>query len=51
MIDTPVFADYIRSEAFLSALDLPVGTPLEFTLLGRGEYNANYLFTHPTTGQ
>ncbi len=51
MIDTPAIRDYIRSTDFLQPLGLPEGTMLDFSLLGRGEYNANYLFVHPFTGQ
>ena len=42
---------YLKSEAFLSPLGIPAGTVLEFSLLGQGEYNLNYVFSHPVTGQ
>ena len=47
MIHTAQFQDYLRSEAFLAPLGLPVGTQLDFAPLDRGEYNSNYTFTHP----
>ena len=42
---------YLRSNAFLEPLGLPVGTVLDLSLLGQGEYNQNYRFRHPVTGQ
>ena len=42
---------YIKSETFLSRLGLPSGTELALSLLGQGEYNLNYSFVHPATGQ
>lgn len=47
MIHTEKFQNYLRSDAFLSPLGLPDGTQLDFSPLGRGEYNTNYTFTHP----
>lgn len=43
--------DFLKSDAFLSPLGLPSGTELEFSPLGQGEYNLNYTFRHPVTGQ
>ena len=43
--------EYLRSPAFLEPLGLPAGTVLDFSLLGQGEYNQNYRFRHPMTGQ
>ena len=43
--------EYLRSPAFLEPLGLPAGTVLDFSLLGQGEYNQNYRFRHPVTGQ
>ena len=40
---------YLKSDGFLSSLGIPSGTELEFSLLGQGEYNINYVFTHPVT--
>jgi len=42
---------YLKSEAFLRPLGIPVGTELSFSPLGQGEYNLNYVFTHPVTKQ
>ena len=47
MTHTDEFQKYLRSDAFLAPLGLPGGTRLDFAPLGRGEYNANYTFTHP----
>ena len=43
--------EYLRSPVFLEPLGLPAGTVLDFSLLGQGEYNQNYRFRHPVTGQ
>lgn len=51
MIHSEPLYSYLKSEAFLSALGLPAETELSFAPLGQGEYNLNYLFTHPITGQ
>lgn len=51
MIHTEPLSSYLKSAAFLSPLGLPENTPLTFSVLGQGEYNLNYLFTHPVTGQ
>ena len=40
---------YLKSDGFLSPLGILSGTELEFSLLGQGEYNINYVFTHPVT--
>ena len=45
------YLPFLRSEAFLSPLGIPAGTELVFTVLGQGEYNLNYAFTHPVTQQ
>jgi len=45
------YLDFLKSEAFLAPLSIPAGTELEFAVLGQGEYNLNYVFTHPVTGQ
>lgn len=45
------FLDFLKSEAFLAPLGIPAGTELEFSVLGQGEYNLNYVFTHPVTEQ
>ena len=45
------YLDFLRSEAFLTPLGISAGTELEFSVLGQGEYNLNYVFSHPVTGQ
>lgn len=45
------YLDFLRSEEFLIPLDIPRGTELLFEVLGQGEYNLNYTFTHPVTGK
>ncbi len=42
---------YVQSENFLKQLELPRHTKLELSLLGQGEYNQNYWFTHPVSGK
>ena len=51
MIFKEPYAAYLKSEAFLTSLGIPAGTDLSFDLLGQGEYNLNYVFDHPVTGQ
>ena len=48
---TERYLEYVKSEKFLAQLGLPKGTALEFCALGQGEYNLNYSFDHPLTGQ
>lgn len=45
------YLDFLKSEAFLAPLGIPGGTELSFEVLGQGEYNLNYVFSHPVTGQ
>ena len=49
MIET--YMDFLRSEVFLLPLGIPAGAQLEFSVLGQGEYNLNYAFTHPATDE
>ena len=51
MICTEPLQSYLKSNEFLSALKIPTGTVLMFDRLGQGEYNLNYTFRHPVTGQ
>ena len=51
MIYKEPLCSYLKSAAFLEALGLDEGTTLTFSLLGQGEYNVNYVFTHPSTGK
>ena len=41
----------IRSREYREALGLPSEVSEEYRLLAQGEYNINYLFTHPMTGR
>ena len=45
------YMDFLRSDAFWSPLGIPTGAELEFSVLGQGEYNLNYVFLHPLTGK
>ena len=51
MIYQEPLKSYLQSTNFLTPLGLPEGTVLSFSALGQGEYNLNYVFTHPITGQ
>ena len=51
MIDEAALEAYAHSADFLTPLRLPAGTDLVFSPLGQGEYNVNYSFLHPETGQ
>lgn len=43
--------EYVKSMAYREALDLPKEQEEEYTMLAQGEYNMNYSFIHPKTGQ
>ena len=45
------YLDFLKSDAFLAPLGIPTGTELDFSVLGQGEYNLNYVFIHPLTSQ
>ena len=45
------YLNFLRSDAFLIPLDIPAGTKPDFSILGQGEYNLNYVFSHPVSGQ
>lgn len=51
MITREPLCSYLKSDAFLSPLGIPAGTELAFSILGQGEYNLNYTFLHPVTGE
>ena len=51
MIHQEPLYTYLKSEAFLAPLGIPAGTEPDFSLLGQGEYNVNYVFSHPVTAQ
>lgn len=41
--------EYVKRQEFLEGLKIPKDSKVDFQLLAQGEYNINYLFTHPTT--
>lgn len=41
--------EYVKSPGYRKALGLPEEVMEEYTLLAQGEYNMNYLFTHPVS--
>jgi aminoglycoside phosphotransferase (APT) family kinase protein len=43
--------EYVKMPAYREALGLPKTVQEEYTLLAQGEYNINYLFTHPVSGR
>ncbi len=43
--------EYVRSAKYREALGLPEQTEESYGLLAQGEYNINYLFTHPISGK
>ena len=45
------YLPFLNSKAFLTPLGIPEGTRLNFSVLGQGEYNLNYAFTHPVSGE
>ena len=45
------YLDFLKSDDFLRPLGIPAGTELEFSVLGQGEYNLNYAFTNPISGE
>ena len=51
MIHSEPLRSYLQSPAFLEPLNIPAGTALDFSPLGQGEYNLNYSFRHPVSGQ
>ena len=51
MITREPLCSYLKSDAFLSPLGIPADTELAFSILGQGEYNLNYTFLHPVTGE
>lgn len=48
---TEGLAAYVRTPAYRQALGLPREAEEEYRLLAQGEYNRNYVFSHPQTGQ
>ncbi|WP_455540107.1 phosphotransferase [Terrisporobacter sp.] len=49
MFKIDVLEEYVKREEFLEKLNIPKDSKVEFELLAQGEYNINYLFTHPIT--
>lgn len=41
--------EYVKRSEFLESLNIPRNSKIDFQLLAQGEYNINYLFTHPIT--
>lgn len=41
--------EYVKSSKFKASLGLPKDTEITYSLLAQGEYNINYIFTHPVT--
>lgn len=44
-------AEYIRWKGYRESLGLPGKVTEEYRMLAQGEYNRNYVFTHPVTGR
>ena len=42
---------YSENKRFLEGLDIPENEEIDFSLLAQGEYNANYIFVHPVSGE
>lgn len=45
------YLPFLNSEAFRAPLGIPAGRKLNFSVLGQGEYNLNYVFTHPLSDE
>lgn len=43
--------EYIKSRKYREALQLPETVTEDYVLLAQGEYNMNYIFTHPISGK
>lgn len=43
--------EYVKSQKYREALGLPGEVSEEYRMLAQGEYNMNYLFAHPVSGQ
>lgn len=42
--------EYVRHPFYREALGLPEEVTERYEMLAQGEYNRNYVFTHPVTG-
>lgn len=49
MIAIKQLEEYIKRKDFLEGLNIAENSHIKLELLAQGEYNINYLFTHPTT--
>ena len=45
------YLEFLNSDAFRTPLGIPMEVVLDFAVLGQGEYNLNYVFTHPISGE
>ena len=43
--------EYVKNKEYREALGLPKEKTENYELLAQGEYNINYAFTHPVTGE
>ena len=43
--------EYVRHPFYREALGLPEEVTERYEMLAQGEYNRNYVFTHPVTGK
>ena len=46
-----IIQDYVKNREYREAMRLPDSVTEKYELLAQGEYNINYLFTHPVTQQ
>ncbi|MGN1166522.1 MAG: phosphotransferase family protein [Lachnospiraceae bacterium] len=49
MNQIPGLEEYVKNKEYRNALGLPEKVTEEYELLAQGEYNVNYLFTHPVS--
>lgn len=43
--------EYVKSPKFKASLGIPKDIEISYSLLAQGEYNINYIFTHPVTDE
>lgn len=51
MVSKTELERYLEESNLKQALNIPAHETVELSLLGQGEYNLNYTFRHPVTGQ
>lgn len=51
MLDKKLLVQYTKSPVFTEALKISQNSNIELVPLGQGEYNVNYIFSHPGTGK